>query len=201
MKIYSLLIFLIAAIAISSCSQFPEGLQENYIPVPAEKVYGKYYRGDGLGVNHYLELVMNGRFVFRWYGCLGEYDKNKGAFKIEGDKLILLPELPNIQKGFQGTPTQFIIRQAGEDIFLLEKRDLREFEKGLTENVNLHKRYYHGLYYRKIIPDTQEDNRYEVGIDASLRIYDKARKNLLLFFRSDELLGGYDKLDDYTLFF
>lgn len=211
MKIRSLLIFLITTIAISSCSNFSEEVQEDFIPIPAEKVYGKYYRGDGLGVNHYLELVMNGRFIFRWDGCLGEYDKNEGAFKIEGDKLILSPELPNIQKGFQGTPTQFIIRQAGEDIFLIEKGDLRKFEKDLMGNVSSH-----GIYYRKIILDVQEDNRYEVGIDSSLRIYDRERTKLLATYTSKDLFGELDKsspfsrrhalrkyneLDDWPLFF
>ena len=216
MKMYQLSIFLIIAIAISSCSQFSEEVQEDSIPVPAEKVYGKYYRGDGLGVNHSLELVMNGRFIFSWHGCLGEYDKNEGAFKIEGNKLSLLPELPNIQKGFQGTPTQFIIRQAGEDIFLIEKEDLRKFDNGLLENASLQKRYYHGLYYIKIIPDVQEDKRYEVGIDSSLRIYDRGRTRLLATYTSKDLFGeldksspfsrrdafrGYNELDDYPLFF
>ena len=193
MKIYSLLIFLITTIAISSCSQFSEEVQEDSIQVPAEKVYGKYYRGDGLGVNHYLELAMNGRFIFRWHGCLGEYDKNEGAFKMEGNKLVLLPELPNIQKGFQGTPTQFIVRQAGEDVFLVEKRDMKRFRKDLKEKESHSERYLSFYCYKKTIPDVREDNRYEVGIDSSLRIYNRERTKLLVTYTSKDLFGESDK--------
>src|SRR5260370_28445512 len=45
---------------------------------------GKYYFGDGLGVICSLELSGNHRFDFRWHGCLGEYDRNQGAWALDG---------------------------------------------------------------------------------------------------------------------
>src|SRR3989338_7636275 len=79
-------------------------------PVFADNVVlaGKYYFGDGTGVNNYLELSPDGNFDFKWRGCLGMYDENNGAYKIEEGILILSPKRPNIQKGFQGTPTRFL---------------------------------------------------------------------------------------------
>src|SRR6267154_672380 len=41
---------------------------------------GEYYYGDGLGVNVTLVMGPTTGFVYRWDGCLGNYDQNYGEF-------------------------------------------------------------------------------------------------------------------------
>lgn len=68
------------------------------VPVFAENsndnILGKYYFGDGLGVNCLLELSKSGRFKYEWDGCLGTYDKANGTFKINEKTLALSPNGP-----------------------------------------------------------------------------------------------------------
>jgi hypothetical protein len=52
-------------------------------------VVGKYYQGDGLGVNWNLSLTRDHRFTFEWTGCLGVYGSTRGTWRVEKDRLYL----------------------------------------------------------------------------------------------------------------
>ena len=88
------------------------------------RVAGTYYQGDGTGVNLHLTINKDNTFNFRWTGCLGEYDKNLGKWKIEGDVLVLEPELAHEQKGFKGMDVRFIPVPWGERMYLVEENSV-----------------------------------------------------------------------------
>jgi hypothetical protein len=71
-------------------------------------IAGSYYFGDGLGIRCSLVVEPEGRFSFRWEGCLGVYGKNEGGAKLVNNHLILTPEQPNDSSGFGGAPTDFV---------------------------------------------------------------------------------------------
>src|SRR4051812_44249821 len=56
------------------------------------QVAGKYYQGDGLGLNCSLAIKPEGAFSFEWRGCLGLYEQGSGGAKLAGGHLILSPE-------------------------------------------------------------------------------------------------------------
>jgi hypothetical protein len=88
---------------------------------------GAYYYGDGLGVNVTFSFAPTAGFLFEWHGCLGLYDRNFGSVTREGDRVRLIPELPNSQKGFQGTPLEFTSVRWGPRRYLVASDGLLEF--------------------------------------------------------------------------
>ena len=109
-------------------------------------IAGDYYFGDGLGVNCSLKLGPDGRFSFGWRGCLGVYDQNAGAAKVEAGHLILKPERPNVREGFRGTATDFIPVRWGGRLYLIPEGDGREFCNAVNQGTEPRDRV-HGRYY------------------------------------------------------
>ena len=109
-------------------------------------VAGRYYLGDGLGVNCSLVIEPEGRFSFTWRGCLGLYDENKGAAKLINGKLILKPEQPNVREGFFGTATDFIPVRWGKRLYLVSRDDKKSFceevNQGREPRDNIHGSFY-----------------------------------------------------------
>jgi hypothetical protein len=93
----------------------------------AAQLSGSYYFGDGLGVNCSLELKKDDTFAFRWTGCLGVYDENRGKVTRDGDVIVLHPEKPNVQEGFKGTPTRFIPVKWGDRQYLISEAEMLGF--------------------------------------------------------------------------
>ncbi len=63
-------------------------------PIPASsqadrELVGKYYFGDGLGVNQTLKLHADGTFDCDWTGCLGDYGSSRGTWARDGDTLVV----------------------------------------------------------------------------------------------------------------
>lgn len=96
---------------------------------------GRYYQGDGLGVNLSLELLEDHTFTFRWNGCLGEYDRNEGRWKLVGDTLVLEPERPHERTGFNGMDTRFIPVPWGSRLYLVDENELPGFAAAAREGV------------------------------------------------------------------
>lgn len=99
-------------------------------PVPSLErggFIGRYYFGDGLGVNCTLEVTKEQTFSFRWTGCLGEYDRNKGSWSFQDGLLTLHPEEPNPRDGFRGTATRLIPVKYGQRHYLIEERAMIAF--------------------------------------------------------------------------
>jgi hypothetical protein len=96
-------------------------------PLSAADVIGKYYFGDGLGVNCYLELGNDGQFTFRWSGCLGEYDRNSGPWGLTDGLVILKPSQSNVREGFQGTATRLYPVRWGGRLYLVSDDEMIDF--------------------------------------------------------------------------
>jgi len=110
---------------------------------------GKYFFGDGLGVNCHLTLAED-TFSFLWRGCLGVYGENSGTFTISNNKLNIFPAKQNIQKGFGGTPTEFIFISWGNRLYLIPDNDtdLIDFCNSINQNSEP-REDVHGQFYLK----------------------------------------------------
>jgi hypothetical protein len=97
------------------------------LPFAKKELVGRYYLGDGLGVNCSLTLEANRRFKFTWHGCVGEYDRNQGRWEIEGDSLVMKPERPNKREGFQGMNLRFVPVKWGRRIYLVDENEMPGF--------------------------------------------------------------------------
>lgn len=91
-----------------------------------EELPGRYYFGDGLGVNYLLTLDTDHRFIFTWDGCLGEYARNAGVWALNGDILILTPDEANQHEGF-GTNVRFIPVKWGKRHYLIDEHEMPGF--------------------------------------------------------------------------
>lgn len=92
-----------------------------------KELHGRYYYGDGLGVNCSLELDPNQHFTFKWRGCLGEYDSNLGPWKLDGDIVVLKPEKPYKRVGFQGMSVRFVPVKWGKRHYLVDEYEMPGF--------------------------------------------------------------------------
>jgi hypothetical protein len=97
------------------------------LPFAESMVAGKYYFGDGLGVNCRLEVTNDHRFAFRWTGCLGEYDRNEGSWEILGDTLLLKTEKQNKHEGFEGVNTRFAPIIWNQRLYLVDEYEAPGF--------------------------------------------------------------------------
>lgn len=93
---------------------------------------GKYFRGDGLGVNVHVTVAPKSGFTFAWYGCLGRYDVNYGTVSASNGRLALGFELPNSQRGFEGIPEAFVPVRWGERLYLLGADQAKEFANAVN---------------------------------------------------------------------
>jgi len=107
---------------------------------------GKYYLGDGLGYNNYLDLTPDGRFAYKWEGCLGTYDENTGGYRLEEGSLVLSPQRRSIRKSFKGTPTRFLPVSWGPRLYLVPEAETLEFvneiNQGREPRNEVHGRFY-----------------------------------------------------------
>ena len=69
---------------------------------------GKYYYGDGLGVNVTFFVAPDAGYLFEWHGCMGLYDRNYGAVQEDDGRIRLSFTLENIRQGFQGIADEFV---------------------------------------------------------------------------------------------
>jgi hypothetical protein len=95
--------------------------------VAAQSIPGTYYFGDGLGVNCTLTLSREGRYRFRWTGCLGEYDKSQGSWRMEGDRVLLRPLQPAKEDYFSGMGHRFVVVPWGKRLHLVEENQMPRF--------------------------------------------------------------------------
>lgn len=143
----------------NATAQVPENTPvQRYDPT---RIAGEYYQGDGLGANLYLTINLDYTFKFRWMGCLGEYDKNHGKWKFEGDVLVLEPELPNLREGSRGTATRFIPVSWGERNYLVEESAVPAFTEDLRDGELSTSRMdeVHGYDYVQLDPETHEPGK------------------------------------------
>lgn len=102
-------------------------VDEPKLLIDEAELAGKYYFGDGLGVGCTLTLNGNHEFSFTWHGCMGEYDNNKGTWKLDGDVVQIEPTKPNKCEGFQGTNIRFIPARFGGRQYLVDEFEMPGF--------------------------------------------------------------------------
>ena len=93
---------------------------------------GKYYRGDGLGVNVTVTLAPEGGFVYTWYGCLGRYDANYGGVVEQNGDLAFEFELPNSRESGPGIAPAFTTVRWGDRQYLVALDQAREFANAVN---------------------------------------------------------------------
>ena len=60
-------------------------------PIPASRLAGKWYRGDGLGYNVTLTLNRDSSYDAVWTGCLGTYGTARGTWRLNASQITLTP--------------------------------------------------------------------------------------------------------------
>jgi hypothetical protein len=107
-------------------------IEEELKTLKAHPWAGKYYYGDGLGVNVSLALAPESGFVFQWHGCLGLYDLNYGAVLETDHEIRLAFKFPNERKGFEGIAPELLPITWGERHYLIPSDEV----VGLTNAIN-----------------------------------------------------------------
>ena len=117
---------------------------------------GSYYHGDGLGSNNHLRLHSGNTFDYRLTGCLGEYGKTSGYWRLEGDVLILEPNDPVEVGAGHEMETRYIPVPWGERMYLVEENSVPAFADDSRDG-DLHSLDdIHGFDYIQIDPETFE---------------------------------------------
>jgi len=93
---------------------------------------GKYYRGDGLGINVSVALAPKGGFVYTWNGCLGRYDANYGNVVEKDGRLGFDFELPNSPEDGPGIAKEFVPVRWGDRQYLVAVDQAREFANAIN---------------------------------------------------------------------
>lgn len=87
---------------------------------------GRYYRGDGTGVNVSLCLAPAAGFHYEWRGCAGVIDRNCGAVQLADGRLQLAASFPNPESGIR-LPGEVVPVAWGERRYLLAEEQLGGF--------------------------------------------------------------------------
>jgi hypothetical protein len=116
-----------------TAASYRENIQAEIKTLKTHEWAGKYYEGDGLGVNVSLILAPKSGFLFEWHGCLGLYDRNYGAVSLNKDKVHLAFTLPNKRQGFQGIAQKLTPIAWGERTYLIPSDDIVGFCNEVNE--------------------------------------------------------------------
>jgi hypothetical protein len=130
---------------------------------------GRYYYGDGLGVNVDLDLAPKSGFVFTWNGCLGLYDLNYGDV-AEGDgKIRLVFKYANDRKGFQGIAPELIPVVWGERRYLIPRDEIVKFANDINAGFEPRKTLWGSFLLRR--GDELKDVLGQPSIPAEYTVY------------------------------
>ncbi len=105
-------------------------------------VAGEYFLGDGLGLNWALSILPDGRYSFRWSGCLGIYHRESGAVKRVDGNLMLAPVKP-IEPRMERV---FLPLKWGHRTYLIVPARLEEFCDAIIRG-DEPRSDYHGEFY------------------------------------------------------
>lgn len=112
-------------------------------PIVLGNLAGRYYYGDGLGVNRTLTIHPDGTFEYAWHGCLGLYASAQGRISVDGEGLVLEPSR---QEGEGGPSTRLRVVRWGERIYLLNEDELSGFANAINHE-DEPRSDAHGLFY------------------------------------------------------
>ena len=124
-----------------------EGLGSELLPLrfDEKELYGRYYFGDGFGLNCTLELDAQHHFSYQRAGCLGVDDENKGTWLVQGDVVECNREKPNKRGSFLGMGTRFIPVHWGERYYLVDENEMPGFCAGAINKDKLTKEMLRGV--------------------------------------------------------
>jgi len=118
------------------------GLETPPQPNGMHEYEGRYYLGDGLGVNLYLSLRSDGTFAFSWDGCMGTYDERAGRWRVEGGLIHLDILEPEPDPDGRTMPTPYVPIRWGPRLYLQPEKDLPQFfqfvEQGFEPRDEIH---------------------------------------------------------------
>jgi hypothetical protein len=88
---------------------------------------GRYYTGDGLGMNVSLMVAPQSGFLWYWTGCLGMYGLNHGGVSVnDRGQLVLQPVKTGAEQGM-GVGSVYWPVQWGDHRFLVEEGAEQQF--------------------------------------------------------------------------
>jgi hypothetical protein len=114
-------------------------------PPAIESLAGKYYRGDGLGVNWSLQLNTNGTYAFTWDGCLGRYAESQGHYRLSGQVVVLEAEASATPAGQLDLPSRLVGVGWGSRQYLIQEDRGPEFVAAITRGFEP-RRQLHGQF-------------------------------------------------------
>jgi hypothetical protein len=104
---------------------------------------GTYYWGDGLGFNMTLNIEADGRFSFKWTGCLGTYAQSQGTATCENGTVALKPETKS-----KDLPSVLLPIRWGERLYLIEQDKLLDFCNAINQSEEPRKDIHGNVYIR-----------------------------------------------------
>lgn len=92
---------------------------------------GKYYNGDGLGVNITIQLDSDGTYSSKWNGCLGNYGNSKGTWIANNDYLLFSPV--NEDGMMENKLRRMKVIEYKDEIGFVDESELNEHKETMIE--------------------------------------------------------------------
>ncbi len=105
-------------------------------------VAGEYALG-GLGLQWGLSILPDGRYSFRWSGCLGVYHRESGFVKRVGEHLLLTSPEPIERR----IPRVFLPVKWGRRTYLIPPEELERFSEAIIKGDEPRNQYAPGYFY------------------------------------------------------
>ncbi|MDB5335300.1 MAG: hypothetical protein JWN70_919 [Planctomycetaceae bacterium] len=86
---------------------------------------GRYYEGDGLGVNISIQLAPTNGAVVTWHGCLGLYDQNYGPLQEANGQIRVAWKLHHEDRLFK--TDEYLAVRWGQRHYLIPTEEILEF--------------------------------------------------------------------------
>jgi hypothetical protein len=92
-------------------------------------IAGEYTLGDGRGLNWALSILPDGRYSFRWSGCMGVYNRESGTVKRVGNHVVLSAVEPIERR----IPRVFLPVTWGRRTYLIPPEELESFTDAIIK--------------------------------------------------------------------
>jgi hypothetical protein len=106
-------------------------------------VAGEFTLGDGRGLNWSLSILPDGRYSFRWSGCMGVYERESGLVRHTGDYLVLTSAEPIERR----IPRVFLPVKWGRRTYFIPPEELEKFSEAIMKGDEPRHEHAHGDFY------------------------------------------------------
>jgi hypothetical protein len=110
---------------------------------------GRYYFGDGFGVNVFFVVAPNSGYCFEWRGCIGLYDKYDGGITCKTGFITLQADPGYEMARSIGLSTALVPYKWGARYYLIPKEKTDQFLKDVATG-RVSNRGSSSLYLRRI---------------------------------------------------